>query len=272
MTDVLVLFDALPPLLLGCYGGADPTPAIDELAADGRVFDFCFADGDQADPTVEDDRHVIELPGVPPVASQEFAAIEFEERDDLLRLAAEHLREHDRGSEDHFAALREIAAVDADAAETLLDYELTAAAAAVRDADQALAMLLNELPPDEVRYTLTAKRGWAATGYDSPLSDLIRHVPAIGFAADEPSRDSLLQSVANVLDGHTGQTELVFYAGDRGRALRTSEWLYIRETTDAGGEERLFAKPSDRFDLTDLSRQQPGVVDELSVLLRSRVE
>lgn len=64
--------------------------------------------------------------------------------------------------------------------------------------------------------------------------------------------------------------EAIFIRGAAGsRGVRTRDYYYVECAVDGSPAPFLFTKPQDRWDVDDLSRREPGVVEELAALLES---
>jgi arylsulfatase A-like enzyme len=95
-----------------------------------------------------------------------------------------------------------------------------------------------------------------------------------GVSAEKLSHDgkSLLPVIRNEQDS---VRETAWVGGADGqRGLRTAHHYYLETPIPEGDEfaevpQHLFHKPFDRWDLADLARQSPGIVDELNQLLKT---
>ena len=60
----------------------------------------------------------------------------------------------------------------------------------------------------------------------------------------------------------------LFFAAEKTAAVQTAAWKFLRHVDNAGViSEQLFAKPDDRWEVNDVARRCPGMVEELEALL-----
>lgn len=277
--DLVIVFDALTPRLLGCYGGPWRTPAIDRLAATSTVFDAAFEDGLRGiEPNgLDESDQLLRLPGLawPPSTNDE-ALVDRIDPD-----VWHQLRSHPRVDEEAASPLDLVPTLGTVDWEVLLEESdrlqrdawcelaLTTAALEVDAIDRQLAALWTEIPPEEHAITLVSLTGWTLPHEADPLLDVGRHVPAMQSRPGSPARRELaLTTPAAVLDELPPSSEPLRFDSPDGASVRDRDALFCRQT-DAYGQttERLFAKPADRFNACDISREQPGLVDDYATKL-----
>ena len=90
------------------------------------------------------------------------------------------------------------------------------------------------------------------------------------FCSDKTGSAPVASSWLRELTEENPQRPLLYYSDDeQNDAVRTQDWLCIRESSGVADEETatsgvlLFAKPEDLWDVNDIASQQPDVVNEL---------
>lgn len=268
----LVLFDALPAWLLGCYGGSGETPALDALAAQSEMFDWAFATGDFSEADF-DDWTILEAEGVSESLTRPLDDLGWEDLFDQLEeplvseVAAACVRvgrerpESWAGSPPHelLDALPSLAEADR------CQFELAVLLTRTFQLDCLVEQVVAEVGPCRV----AARRGLLPPGLaiaDPTHLDTAHQVPLI-VPASSPRRRSELVSVSEQLRDEPSASELIFTTPN-GASLRDREGLYVR-SYDAAGEqtEQFFEKPHDRFNVRDVARERPGVVDDYAARL-----
>lgn len=299
MSLVIIQFDRLPASSLGCYGSfACDTPAFDLLAAQGITFDGCFV----SDPDLNvrscmpADRPLLELEldAGSPGAAEASAAIVGNTIDRIgdapiwcnVSLADfGEFENSDFGSgpeiderlERHFESV------------TLAEEFLMQAIQFIAGYDETIGVIVTASRGDRLAARTVRPEGVL------PIGEEVAHIPLIVALSDGPigRRDdllgtieigSLLSGLAHVpndsksayLENWLSTVEgrdVITYGATPWQAVRTNEWLAVRRidgahlASDDPVEDwgiQLFAKPDDRWEVLDLSRQYPAVVEDLA--------
>ena len=63
----------------------------------------------------------------------------------------------------------------------------------------------------------------------------------------------------------------LFFTTEKAAAVQTAAWKFLRQIDGEDGiSEQLFAKPDDRWEVNDVARRCPGIVEELEALLSKK--
>ena len=123
--------------------------------------------------------------------------------------------------------------------------------------------IANDLYAQSLHVPLLVKLPEGAEAFQNRRSHALVQTKLIGDWIADPEKVKDHCAIISDTD-----SQPLFFTTDKSSAVQTAAWKFLRHVDSEGViSEQLFAKPDDRWEVNDVARRCPGIVEELEALL-----